>query len=77
MAISEISRNEFSLAVEKKACSENISILTAMVNVMEECHIEEKHIAKYVNKSLKDKIQAEALDLRLIKGNIRGEKKVL
>lgn len=65
--MSETSKNEFSMAVERKAVESNIPFLTALTEVMVECAIEPKKIAKMINKSLKEKIEKEAMDNRMIK----------
>jgi hypothetical protein len=65
---SETTKNEFSMAVEKKAVEEGISHLSALAAVMTECHIEVERVAKHINKSLKDKIEAEGLETRMLKG---------
>lgn len=66
--MSESARNEFSMAVEKKAIDMRIPYKTALTLVMVECSIEPNVIAKMINKSLKGKIEAECLEDRTIKG---------
>lgn len=68
-SMSETAKNEFSIAVEKKAIDMRIPYKTALTLVMVECSIEPAAIAKMINKSLKDKIEAECLEDRTIKGS--------
>lgn len=66
--IKETTKNNFSLAVEKKAVEEDISYLEALTEVMNECDIEPVAIAKMINRSLKAKLEKEASDLNMLKG---------
>jgi hypothetical protein len=66
--LSDTSKNEFSMAVEKKAIDQGINIITALAMVAAECGIEIKQVPKMINRSLKDKLEAEALSNRTIRG---------
>lgn len=66
--MSETAKNEFSMAVEKKAIDMRIPYKTALTLVMLECSIEPEQIKKMINKSLYDKIEAECIEDRTIKG---------
>lgn len=64
----ESTKNVFSLAVEKKAIEEGVDYLDALQSVMEECVIEPTYVARMINNSLKTKLEAEAREKRLLKG---------
>lgn len=64
----EKNKNVFSMAVEKKSQAEEISLLEALSATMEECQIEPQSTAKLVNRSLKEKLEKEAIERNLIKG---------
>lgn len=70
-------KNEFSVAVEKKAVAEGISHLEAIAYVMAECHIQPEDCAKFINVSLKAKLMAEALQNRMIRGQLKGGDNVI
>lgn len=65
--IKETTKNNFSLAVEKKSIEEGLTYLDSLSAVMEECDIEPVAISKLINRSLKDKLEKEAGDLNLLK----------
>lgn len=70
--LSEAAKTEFSQRVELKAISEGKSYIDALLEVVIECNIPEESAAKLVNRSLKDRLEAEAIDSRMIRGTIKG-----
>lgn len=67
-SIKESTKNVFSLAVEKKAIEESVEYLDALFSVMAECDIEPEYVAKLINNSLKNKLEVEARNKNLLKG---------
>lgn len=65
--IKDTTKNNFSLAVEKKAIEEELTYIDSLSAVMEECDIEPVAISKLVNRSLKAKLEKEAGELNLLK----------
>jgi hypothetical protein len=65
--MNETAKNEFSIAVEKKAQEMKIPLITSLAMVCAECQIEPEKIPKMISKSLKDKLEAEATAARRLK----------
>jgi len=59
--------NDFSLYIEKEAKRKNIGCLEALIEYCEKKDIDPISVAKSLTSSLKQKIQAEAEDLNLLK----------
>lgn len=70
--VRDVTKNNFSLAVEKKAVEEDLTYLDALTAVMEECDLEAIGIAKLINRSLRSKLEKEACDLNLLKGGVEA-----
>jgi len=65
--ITLITKDSFSKEVEKFISDTNSDVMSAIVTVAEMKKIEMESISKFINPSLKNRLEEEALDLRLIK----------
>ncbi len=63
-----LTKKKFSTQVEQLARSSRIPYLDAVVSLCEELNVEPVDAAKLISKVLKEKIEAEAIDLNYIKG---------
>lgn len=60
------SPNDFSLYIETRALEENLTYMEMLLLYCEENQTEPEDIAKLVNKSLKDKIEADLQELNFL-----------
>lgn len=56
------SANDFSMFIELDAKTKNIPVLDAVLEFCEENYIDPIEISKFVNKSLKDKLEINFID---------------
>jgi len=57
---------EFSIEIEKMVKEKRISYMEAVLHYCEEHDIDPGTVSSLISKSLKEKIQVEAIDLRLL-----------
>ena len=60
---------EFSLKIEKIAKEKRCSLMDAILEFCKEKDLDPGTVGSLISKPLKDKIKAEAIDLRLLKGS--------
>lgn len=60
-------KNSFSLRVETYALQEDTLLISALAVLCEDYGIEPTKAPNYINRGLKEKIQIEAEDLRMLK----------
>ena len=58
--------NEFSLHIEKQAREKRMSHMEAVLEYCKENFLEPEDIAKYINKSLKDKIEMDFREANML-----------
>jgi hypothetical protein len=58
--------NEFSLHIEKQARERRMSHMDAVLEYCKENFLEPEDIVKYINKSLKDKIEMDFRDANML-----------
>jgi len=58
--------NEFSLNIEKMVSARKMSYMDAVLVYCEENALEPQDIARYINKSLKDKIEMDFIELNYL-----------
>lgn len=63
----EQAKNAFSLQVETAANKDNILLISSLAKICDEYGIEPMKAVSYVNRGLKEKLQLEAEDLKMIK----------
>lgn len=61
--------NEFSIHIEKLAKEYNLPVMDVLVDYCQKEEIEFESVSSMISTSLKDKLQAEAIRLHLIKGS--------
>lgn len=61
--------NEFSIHIEKIAKEYKLPVLDVLVDYCQKNDIEVESISSMISTSLKDKLQAEAVNLHLIRGS--------
>jgi hypothetical protein len=59
---------KFSMLVEKKALDPGIGYMDAVIAVCEDLDIEIETVNRLISKPLKEKIEAEAIELNFVKG---------
>lgn len=60
------SANEFSLYIETVAKEKNTSVVDTLLQYCEENYIEPEEVAKLVNKSLKDKLELNFVEMNFL-----------
>ena len=60
---------EFSLKIEKLAREKRCSLMDAILEFCKEKDLDPGTVGSLISKPLKEKIKAEAIDLRLLKGS--------
>lgn len=60
------SANEFSMYIETVAKTKNVGVLDALLQYCEENYIEPEEIAKLVNRSLKDKLEINFVEINYL-----------
>jgi len=58
--------NEFSMHIEKQARERRMSHMDAVLEYCKENFLEPEDVAKYINKSLKDKIEMDFRDANML-----------
>lgn len=61
--------NEFSMHIEKRAKDYDLPFMDVLVDYCEKEQVEIESVSSMISASLKDKLQAEAINLHLIKGS--------
>lgn len=61
-----LTKSKFSKMVEKTVSELKMSHIEAIVHICEENNLEIEDCTKYINNNVKDKIEAEATELRLL-----------
>lgn len=61
-----LTKSKFSKMVEKTVSDLRVSHIDAIVHICEENNLEIEDCAKYINNVVKEKIEAEATELRLL-----------
>lgn len=69
--IEETSRDIFSQALEKKCLEQQLGYIEALAEIIEDCDADPSIIAKLLSEPVKQKIQAEALNNNLLRGEHR------
>lgn len=67
--VSEVSKSEFSMAVENHAADKNLPIITSLAIVCIECGLEPSDAGKLLTENIKSKIKHEAIQNRMIKSD--------
>jgi hypothetical protein len=62
--------NSFSLFIEEKATAEKSSCIEAIISYCNEVDIDVESVKKMINKSLKEKIHKEAVELHYFKPKV-------
>jgi hypothetical protein len=60
------SSNEFSLHIEKQARERRMNHMDAVLEYCKENYLEPEDVAKYINKSLKDKIEMDFREANML-----------
>jgi hypothetical protein len=58
--------NDFSMFIETIASEQNIAVVDALLNYCEDNYIEPEEVSKLVNKSLKDKLELNFIDMNFL-----------
>lgn len=66
MPIRVLTRNEFSIIIERLSRDKEISIMDAIVYYCEQNEMEVETAAKLINTTIKSKIEAEAINLHYL-----------
>ena len=69
--VSEISKNEFSMAIEARASDLGVDLITSLTMTMVECSIDPESVVKMITPNLKKKLEKEASDNRTLKEEYR------
>lgn len=60
------SPNEFSLFIETSAIEKNITVVDALLQYCEDNYIEPEEITKLINRSLKDKLEINFVEMNFL-----------
>lgn len=61
------SSNDFSLMIEKLSFEKKIPYIDTVIKFCEDNDVDINDVKRYINKSLKEKIQSEAINLNYLK----------
>jgi len=63
-----LTKKRFEKMVEETVLSENLSYMDSILKICEDIRIDPEDIGKFISPTIKGKIEAEAIELNMMKG---------